>query len=860
MNYLIKIITALTLVFSSLAGNLGIFPPGYRAVMSFDFSEKTGKVMKGASGYLYGIAENGVPSAEMAESVDIKTIVQKVPGGLQHPVGDLNNADKILKCADYEIVYLQDVYDTWYYLDDDIMEKRSQGIYDWQKLLDEDYLPKVRSVVGEMAQKEYAAPVVYCLFNECDNGLWFGESQKDENPANAYGVWCDYNKIGRDNFNSAWKQTYDLVKSIDPSALTGGPGFCDFNADEIEYFLDFCLKNDCLPDVMIYHELAEYEAFYFDEHIREYRETEKKLGIDALEIIISEYGMMSENGYPGEMIKYITQFEDNKVYGDTAYWRLADNLNDTCADSNSPNAEWWLMRWYTDMRGETVKGKNLDLLSSNFANYFKYDYDELSFNGFTGIASISDDGREIDIVCGGGSGNSAVLLKNLRDTGLFHKKVRITVEEAVYKGLYGTVDKPVVRSSRTKFAGSTLKIPVDNTDAANAYHIVIRPADEAEEVICDAEPRRYEFENGKLSGGAYTYNSYCPASGGNENGDDLVGGLENAGDSVEITVNTDSGDYLFDFIYGNSNDGAFNENGRQNPDDRADTKALLTVDGEKREISLPNTIKSEYTSCFSLVLSGLDKGEHVIKAEHLEGTFVLDSLVVTPYEGNNSEAVLRDEDRTSETVKSFLVVAPADGYYELTTQGESLEIDGAKAKINNGSVTAYLKRGLNFVDVESEEQVTLNAVFTGDTGAGSLFTADMFTLEGGAANTGAYIDNINSSSGSASFTYVCPEAGEYRVTLDYSNNGEGGVHDYNVDLIERYVTVSVNGDNRGNRYCRNTYSWQTRKTVTFTLYLEEGENIISFSNDGSENFNGSETYAPRIYSAGVFPSYIEKGV
>ena len=367
---------------------VGIFFLTYQATVSFDVADKTGAVMKGASGYLYGVAENGVPSAEMVESVDVQTIVQKVPNGLQHPIGDLDHVAPMLENTQYNIVYLQDVYDTWYYLNDSIMEQRAAGTYDWQQLLDEDYLPKVEAMTNALKEEPYANKLIYCLYNECDNGVWFGESQKDDNPENPYGVWCDYNEIGRDNFNAAWLQTYTLVKSLDPNALIGGPGFCDYNREELEYFLAFCRDHDCLPEIMIYHELGEDTVYFFDEHIREYRALEETLGIDALPIVISEYGMMNENGYPGEMVKIITQLETAKVYGDNAYWRLADNLNDTCADDNSPNAEWWLMRWYTDMKGQTVRATNKDILSSNFKNYFKYHLDELSFRGFMGIASV----------------------------------------------------------------------------------------------------------------------------------------------------------------------------------------------------------------------------------------------------------------------------------------------------------------------------------------------------------------------------------------------------------------------------------------------------------------------------------------
>ncbi|MDE6110324.1 MAG: hypothetical protein K2F65_00255, partial [Eubacterium sp.] len=54
----------------------------YKPSLSIDLSKKTGNVTTGASGYLYGLAEEGVPSKNMTESIDISTVSQKVAGGL----------------------------------------------------------------------------------------------------------------------------------------------------------------------------------------------------------------------------------------------------------------------------------------------------------------------------------------------------------------------------------------------------------------------------------------------------------------------------------------------------------------------------------------------------------------------------------------------------------------------------------------------------------------------------------------------------------------------------------------------------------------------------------------------------------
>ena len=859
------LLTAVMLV--TVAGAaFGIYFVTYTPSLTFDFSNKTGDVTSGASGYLYGLAENGVPSSAMVESVDVSSVSQKVMGGLQHPIGDIDDVEPMLIATDYNVVYLQDVYDTWYYLHDEIMTQRQAGTYDWQKLLDEDYLPKVADMVTQLSQTSYSDKIVYCLYNECDNGVWFGESIPDENPDNKYGYWCDYNQVGMDNFNSAWKQTYDLVKSINPDALIGGPGWCDYETDETLYFLEYCVKNNCVPDVMIYHELNDWSIIHWQIHVDDYRSMEEQLQIKQLPIIVTEYGRMFDNGMPGKMIKYVACIENSKVYGNNAYWRLANNLNDVCADDNSPNSNWWLMRWYADMQGQTVAfdfTDNIEALKSKVQK----DYNVLEDLGSFGVATIDDNQNKIEIICGGDDADVNVVLDKLDTTAFDGKNVNIVVEETVYTGLYGIVDSPVV----LKEYGDTVKdgkltVKIDDMDEANAYHIVVTIA---EGIVPNHEnenrPVRYEFENGTLIGDAYTYDSYCPSTFDRKDYHDLVGGMEKEGDGVEIEIKVDNdGLYNLDFVYGNSNDGPVGENGKQNPADRTYTRAILTIDDTVQNIDFANTIKSEYTSCHSIQVE-LTKGVHKIRVEHHQGTYVLDSLVVTNVDSRQIQSayVLADSDRTNDSVKSFLVVAPEDSYYQFACAVGDVAvcIDGANVATNaQGEFIAYLRRGLNYVDISTSDDTYLLVNKT-QSDASIILEPQDALLDGAVVEQcdyfgEYYINGISCNGGSANYTVNATKAGSYRVTMLYANNDEGGVHDYNVDLVERYVSVNVNGAFSQNVYCRNTYSWDTFKTVTFNVELNQGENVITLYNDGSNKFNNKDTYAPYISTITVNPADI----
>ncbi len=782
--------------------------------LTVDAADKGADVSTYATGFLYGLAEEGVPSQAMTNSLDISSVSQKVIGGLQHPIGDIDNVSSQLDECDYRVVYLQDAFDTWYYCHEEINAMRDAGTYSWESFLEERYLPIVEEKVRELSQKSYSDSLVYCIYNECDNGVWFGDYSLEEN---------------RQNFYEGWKITYDLVKSVDPDAKIGGPGFCDYETQKMEGFMTFCAENDCLPDIIIYHELAYWSIPDWNYHVEDYRRIEKELSIEQeLPIIVTEYGTMEDCGNPSTMIHYIMAMERTGVYGNMAYWRLANNLNDTAADDNSPNSNWWLYRKYKEMEGALLK------TSSKSAD--KYNYrDRLD-----ALAALTPDGKKIDMLIPGSDSRFAVKIKNLDETNL-GKKVDVKIECVYYKGLTGIVSEPILLRQMTMNVSlcGNLNINVPATDENAVYFLTVTPHDESTEPVRNTNiPVRYEFEDGKLLGSAYTYDSAYSTSGSQQG---MCGGFENDGDGVKLEIKAESeGYYNLDIIYGKHNDSGI-------PQQRDFGQANIKIDSDQGVLYLENTIKSEYTTCKTLSVY-LTKGKHTIEISHMNGTFVLDSLIMTKDDSDGKIAILND----SEDDSAFLAVAPYDAYYRIkTNKASDFTVDGAKAETDSESLV-YLRRGLNEIVFAEKEIVCEIAEFSEDEADvfTKSFTADMLTLEDGAKLSkdkygNLFVEGISSEAGKASFTVCAEESGDYRVTLFYSNNAEGGVHSYNVDLIESYVTVSANGESK-DVYCRNTYSKYTYRSVTFNLTLNEGENEITLSNSGSTLFNSQTAVAPQI--------------
>lgn len=809
-------------------------PYMFRPTLEVDAAVSLGEVSSRASGFLYGIAQNGVPDAAMVESIDVSSVSQKVIGGLQHPIGDVDEAAQVLDGCDYITVYLQDCFDTWYYCWQEIGDLRAAGTYDCEKFVRERFHPQVIEKVTALKDKDYADKLVYCPYNEADNAVWFGTPSED-------GTWMMFDDAAKLRFYEAWKETYELIRSIDPDAVIGGPGYCDYDSYEIRHFLEYCKTNDCLPDIMIYHELWDKSSLYWQDHVDEYREIEKELGIDEMPIIVTEYGTMQECGAPADMLKYVVNIENSGVYANAAYWRLANNLCDTAADNNSPNSNWWLFRKYADMEGDLLQSKVIDILHADFANVIKYNYDRFHYKGFTGIASLTEEKDEISVICGGCDYTSGISFKNLDKTEL-GKKVNVKIECVYYEGLSGIVNSPVTVSEYTASSAlGRLRVDIENPDPTAVYFVTLTEAENGKEDYCnDSLPVRYEFEDGVLSGHAYTYDS-AYATTGQQSG--MVGGLENLGDSVTVSFGVpESGYYDLKLIYGNSNDGA-------TPDDRTDSQAEMTLDGKSEILSFPNTIKSEYTDKITL-LRYLEKGGHSITLAHKNGTFVVDSMLVEKHSNSTKITVLKDGDRTTAQNKSFLAVAPADGFYDMSIGIQAdFEIDGARYNTNGNSLV-YLRKGLNYIDVKTDKDIECLINSSEQIGESIKINASEMALSGGAVLDGDHIDGISSEGGKAQFTVNVSQAGSYRMTVAYANNDEGGVHSYNVDLIERYITVEANGKAQ-TLWCRNTYSWDTVKTATINIELEAGENTIIFTNDGSVKFNNTASHAPHIYYATV---------
>ncbi len=792
--------------------------------LTVDFSQQSDLTGR-AAGFLYGLAEDDVPTAEITESIGINTLATKPAGGLQHPIGDVNQVAETFTEAggEYLFIYTQDMYDTWYYQLDSL----------------ELYNERVKKTVTEMENSEYKDKLVYCIYNEMDNGQWFGDHWVEEN---------------RYKFYDAWASTYKVVKDINPNAKIAGPGHCGYNYDWNKEFLTYCKANNCLPDMFVWHELAgepNYSIYWMEYRFNEFYKTCDELELPHMPICISEYGLMQTNGIPGESVKWISRLEADDIYGCVAYWRLANNLAETVADDVTPNSNYWVYKFYADMKGKELEVSEWDLFHSNIGNWLKGKY-PLFNKGFIGMASFDEAENKFYMLTGGSGEDSSIKIKNI-DEKYFKNgdKVTVKVNYVDFKGLGGAVYSPEeCMTEVVKVSGNAIKFTLPCEAESQAYLIEITPYDNEEESENKNRTVRYEAEDAEFDGNAFVpeWISYASSKGL------VVKGLDKDS-TIEFTVDIDkAGLYALDFVYANASVEA----------GRITANAQVSINGDEKNVKFPSTIKDEYMECVT-ILADLKKGKNTVHINVLnDAILTLDFVDFSPFDDTNPDiyfAPLKSRN-ADENETAWSVVVPYDTTYQinLSKPTTKLTVNGIDKTSSSDTDSVFLHRGYNKIVLDNNtaiEQIGLySKVFTLST----ITPADMKVYNGATVE-----DDMNTSSGKrigwiasdkesyVTFNVNVEKAGYYNFTIEYANNEEGGFHAYNVDLIERYITFTVNGENRGNHFFRSTYSWEHYKTKTVVLYLEAGDNEIKLSNDGSYSFNDRVTYAPNIGDIQVNP-------
>ena len=124
------------------------------------------------------------------------------------------------------------------------------------------YQGYMKTEVEQVLTSPYRNRIILVPYNEPD-GNWFS------------GLTTDAATLAA--FEAEWLQTYNFIKGLWPQARIAGPNFSGFFPAALGSFLQFCLANHCLPDVMTWHELAVASTVRTD--VAAYRALETTVGL-----------------------------------------------------------------------------------------------------------------------------------------------------------------------------------------------------------------------------------------------------------------------------------------------------------------------------------------------------------------------------------------------------------------------------------------------------------------------------------------------------------------------------------------------------------------------------------------------------
>ncbi|WP_069385552.1 LamG-like jellyroll fold domain-containing protein [Cellulosimicrobium cellulans] len=855
----------------------------HRGELRVDLGTNTGDFLGGASGLLYGLYGEGMPTDNLIEGMNVRTVATKAQDGAQHPGSDALEVVKPLADATDGDVYLRvtDYYRGFpYQWPGDTPEEK---LADYARVLD-DQLAKI----GEL-DPEYRDNLVIEPFNEPEGNMFgTGEWSLDRTS------WLD----DPTDYFAAWDETYRTIKAAYPDMRIAGPGTSQLFG-QVRGFLEHAVEAGTVPDIITWHELTHPQAIR--ESVAKYRgwEAEVFAGTEyegtELPVNVNEYAFNYHTSVPGQMIQWISAIEDSKIDAMIAFWNINGNLSDSAVQQNRGNGQWWLYNAYAQMSGHTVEvtppfpGENYTL---------------------QGVSTLDEERAVSRTILGGADGAAPVELVNV-PTDVFGDEVRAFVREIPWTGQLGDSEQPRHLAELTlpvvdgkvvvEFDGEALP----QLQESSAYEIVVTPAGVGDSTSSTPTlwQGSYEAEDAAHTGSGYSLNGPegSPSDVGKfyTSGGYDVGGLRAGSDVVldfEVTVPQDGTYDLSVFANSLNTYGLVQEQGP--------TNVFVRVDGEQeQEIFLPLGYKWVVWDHADTTVD-LTAGTHTISLAaqstqgngSTQGDAIVDRITLSLANPDATTAVYEAELAATEggepvygapdgassdvsgsgTVRlgegesaTFWVYGERDA--EATFGVDLLMGDDGTLTVNDHDVldladgqqvAAHLQGGVNEVVITGGADGLVLDRLTVAPGEGVLPTADYQAEDADLTGSAAVVDLSLAEGGQAvagvggapgndsslTFHVDATEAGPHAVVFRFSNPEQvDGTH-YNPNPVARHADISVNAGDAHRVLFVPTFHENNFWERTVVLDLAEGENTISLRSEEATNWDG-ETYASQTWPA-----------
>ncbi|PPH41195.1 cellulosome enzyme [Rathayibacter sp. AY1E4] len=847
--------------------------------MTIDLGTSTGEFMGGASGTLYGVYGEGLPSDNLLEGIDLRTVSTKAQDGPQHPGADaLSVAKAVADTSDGDTyIYMTDIYRGFPY--------EWPGSTPQEKLA--DYQAKIATQVDQVLAlpEEYQDNIVFVPFNEPEGNM-FGN-----------GKWSYDGKSWLEDptaFFAAWDSTYALIRDRMPDARIAGPN-TSVLYDQVRGFMTHTLEQDTVPDVMTWHELS--APGEIRTNVDRFRAWEDELYAGTsyagkhLPVNLNEYAFNYHTSVPGQMVQWISALEDKKVDGDIAYWNIDGNLSDSAVQANRANGQWWLLNAYASMTGDTVAvtppkpGQSYTL---------------------QGVATLDTAAKQARALFGGVGGSQKVAFERI-PAATFGSKVHVEVSEIRWTGQVGDSGAPqTVKEFDASVVDGALSLDFGGSlpalDVDSAYEVVLTPGANASSP--SASPvdfrQKYEAEDARYTGsrnlngpeGSPTNVGGFYTSGGRN-----VGGIRTGGDlklDFAVTVPKD-GEYDLS-VFANSLN-TYAANAQQGP-----INAFLSVDGAaEQEILLPLAYKFVVWDHADTKVK-LTAGTHTISlaAKNLAGTkSTVGDAIVDKIELSLPSAAVATSIHEAETgtldngaTADYSRAGVSGSGTAKLTSGASTTVWGYSAKDAPSSVTVdtlgggtgdlyvndvkvgpvgasstrqvFLSGGVNKIEVVGTSGTLLvDRIVIGASAnppATTSYEAEAATITGPAtvrdlsfASGGKAVGNIGGGrDGDSTLTFGDVKAeqdGTYALTLRYSNEEQSPATHYNPDPLARHADITVNGVTQRVLF-PHTFHQNQLWDLSVPVTLRKGSNTIAITSKELPGFDGT------TYLSDTFPGVL----
>jgi len=400
--------------------------------MQVDCNKVIRKVTHCANGSLYGITEN-IPNDLNNLVAPLHPYVMRNPAragnGKQHGFGDAIKVAKRLSSIEGAKVSI------------DLADMLPNWPYSWPGM--DSWLSQVKSFVNDKKA------------SGCNN--WYGYEIWNEPD----GTWNDRNG----SFEDMWAKTYRLIRQNDPNEKIIGPCYSWYNEKKMRSFLTYCKNNNCIPDIISWHELSGIEGV--SSHLKAYRNLENSLGIKHLPISINEYcdAKHELEGQPGSSARFIGKFERYQVDSAMITWWFVPQpgrLGSLLATDTQKGAGWYFYKWYGDMTGDMI-----DVTPPN-DNSGQVD----------GAACIDNNKKYISFIFGGqNDGSINTTFRNI--PSFIGSKANVKIEKIDWVSKDTVSYGPTTVSNKTmNVENGRLNVSLSGCNSSSGYRIYITKADD----------------------------------------------------------------------------------------------------------------------------------------------------------------------------------------------------------------------------------------------------------------------------------------------------------------------------------------------------------------------------------------------